>query len=134
LAGAKRRASAVGVIYVDIDRFKAVNDELGHAAGDDVLVAVAQRLSSVSRASDTVARVGGDEFVIVVEDDHDQCIDRLLRRIDEVMAEPIDVNGQPLPISISAGGASLDSAASGIDELLARADAAMYRTKTSRRS
>ena len=133
IAGAKRRASSVSVVYVDIDRFKAVNDDLGHAAGDDVLVEVARRLRSVTRTSDTVARVGGDEFVIVIEDDHDRSIDRLVDRIDEVMTELVAINGRPLTVSVSAGGASHDSHTAGIDELLARADAAMYRRKTNRR-
>jgi diguanylate cyclase (GGDEF)-like protein/PAS domain S-box-containing protein len=133
IAGAKRRSSCVGVVYVDVDRFKAVNDELGHAAGDDVLVEVADRLRSVTRTSDTVARVGGDEFVIVIEDD-DRSVERLVTRIDQVMAEPIDINGRPITVTVSAGGSSDDSSAMGIDELLARADAAMYRTKSHRRT
>ena len=110
-----------------------MNDELGHAAGDDVLVEVADRLRSVTRTSDTVARVGGDEFVIVIEED-DRSVDRLVRRIDEVMGEPMDINGQPITVTVSAGGSSDDSSATGIDELLASADAAMYRTKSRRRA
>lgn len=132
MAGAKRRASALSVIYVDVDQFKEVNDENGHGAGDEVLVEVARRLKGVARSSDTVARIGGDEFVIVLEDGSNGAVDRVVHRIGAVMREPIDVGGKPLAVSLSAGGASTD-ASDGIDDLLARADAEMYRAKTIRR-
>ena len=132
LEGAKRRSSHVSVVYADVDRFKDINDRHGHGCGDEVLVEIARRLASITRASDTVSRVGGDEFVIVVEDDDGAAVQRLLARVEEVMRAPVTVNGLELDVRLSAGFASRAGASAGIDELLARADAEMYRVKSTR--
>ena len=134
LARAQRRPASVAVLFLDLDRFKVVNDSLGHAAGDDLLVEVARRLERVMRSADTVARLGGDEFVVLAEDvaDVDEAL-ALARRLREAIAVPIPMGpGQRVVITASVGIAlsapepgSPTSAAS----LLWDADVAMYRAK-----
>jgi diguanylate cyclase (GGDEF)-like protein/PAS domain S-box-containing protein len=129
LSAARLRQSAVSVIYCDLDHFKAVNDEHGHLAGDRVLVEVAQRLLAATRAGDTVARMGGDEFVILVEDGEARAVRALLARIKVAMAEPILLESdERVVVSLTAGAASADGNAD-VDALLGRADAAMYAAK-----
>ena len=92
LARARRRPGSVAVLFLDLDRFKVLNDSLGHAVGDDLLVEVARRLERVMRSADTVARLGGDEFVVLAEDvaDVDEAL-ALARRLREAIAVPIPV-------------------------------------------
>jgi diguanylate cyclase (GGDEF)-like protein/PAS domain S-box-containing protein len=129
LARAQRTDTRVAVIFLDIDRFKLVNDGLGHIVGDQLLIEVAQRLSSTLRASDTVARFGGDEFVVVCEDvRNERAAVEFAERIAELLGEPTVVNGHELYASASIGIAIGGSEASA-DQLLRDADAAMYRAK-----
>ncbi|MDQ1292925.1 MAG: hypothetical protein QG608_806 [Actinomycetota bacterium] len=128
---ALRTASKLGLLFCDLDKFKAVNDRLGHEAGDELLRQVAVRLSNCLRPSDTLARFGGDEFVVLLEGIHSpQEIDdvggRLLRSLDE----PFDLRGEFIQISMSVGGvlaSAGDRRTPG--DLLRDADAAMYAAK-----
>jgi diguanylate cyclase (GGDEF)-like protein len=127
LERARRNGSEVAVLFVDLDGFKAVNDALGHAAGDDVLRAVAGRLAATLRAGETLARFGGDEFVLVCEDTS-QAIDAVERRVSAAVAE-VDAASGGLGLGVSVGLVRSSGAERGADEILAAADAEMYRTK-----
>jgi diguanylate cyclase (GGDEF)-like protein len=128
-AGGDRHSERIAVLCIDLDGFKPVNDSLGHAAGDTVLREVARRLLLVARDSDTVARVGGDEFLLLMEDVPDiaDCA-ALARRLLQSLAEGLIVAEQPLHIAASIGIAVHPDHGSG-DKLLAQADAAMYAAK-----
>jgi diguanylate cyclase (GGDEF)-like protein len=131
LAQARTRATSsggsVGVLFTDLDGFKTVNDSLGHAAGDQLLIIVAQRLLSVVGPTDTVARFGGDEFAILIEDSREPIgAARLARRALEVLEKVIEVHGREIFITASIG------VAAGTEEpqeLLRNADLAMYEAK-----
>ncbi|MGN1057412.1 MAG: putative bifunctional diguanylate cyclase/phosphodiesterase [Comamonas sp.] len=126
--GVQERLAAM---FVDLDGFKPINDSFGHAMGDQVLLGVAQRLKAQSRASDTVARVGGDEFLLLLEDVHtvDDCM-VVAQRVLDALAQPFEVAGKSLRISASIGIAVCPDHADGA-HLVARADAAMYAAKRS---
>jgi diguanylate cyclase (GGDEF)-like protein/PAS domain S-box-containing protein len=129
LAGGARRADSVAVLFVDLDQFKTVNDANGHVVGDALLVEVAQRLLTVVRSADTVARFGGDEFVIVCnETDADQAND-VADRISAALAEPMEIAGQRFYVSASIGIAVTPPLEADADALLRYADAAMYDAK-----
>jgi diguanylate cyclase (GGDEF)-like protein len=145
LARARRRPGSVAVLFLDLDRFKVVNDSLGHAVGDDLLVEVARRLERVMRSADMVARLGGDEFVVLAEEvaGVDEAL-TLARRLREAIAAPIRVGaGQPVVVTASVGIALSAPGADGGDDsadgspavaattssLLWDADVAMYRAK-----
>ena len=125
----------LAVLFCDLDGFKVINDTLGHAVGDDVLVQVASRLRRRRRKSDTIARTGGDEFVIVCDElsePHD-AID-ISAQIRDVVEQPMVAASALAPVSISIGIATVQGvAAKGMDPvtLLGNADAAMYRAKQS---
>lgn len=133
LAGLRRGGRTVALVMVDLDRFKSVNDQHGHAAGDAVLVEVAARLRSVVRPDDTVARIGGDEFVVLLPDLADigpafEC----LRRIELVLSRPMTWHGRELELAASVGLSSTSDPEESADEVLAAADHAMYGVKRSR--
>jgi diguanylate cyclase (GGDEF)-like protein len=138
LARSVRRRSSVAVLFIDIDHFKAVNDTYGHHVGDQLLLAVAARLTERVRRSDTVARLAGDEFVIVYEDldgPERQTVE-LQQRIDSAFTEPFLVDDISLSVSASTGIAFATDDCDP-DLLLTRADHAMYRanqTSPSRRA
>ena len=120
----------VGVVFVDIDHFKLINDSLGHAAGDELLKLMAQRLQSCLRDMDIVARQGGDEFVIVLAGDvSDSKVRVIAQRILAIVSQPCIVAGRELTVSCSVGIALCPGDGSDIDALLRNADAAMYRAK-----
>ncbi|MFN2287050.1 MAG: 7TM diverse intracellular signaling domain-containing protein, partial [Chromatocurvus sp.] len=120
------------LLLVDLDRFKAVNDQHGHEAGDLALVETAQRLERQVRASDMIARTGGDEFVILLADRPDLLqLDAMLARLCDALAEPIHYDGRTLPISASVGVALYPEAGNTLEELQRAADRAMYRAKES---
>ena len=125
---AARSGGMVGVLFADLDGFKTVNDSLGHAAGDQLLIIAAQRLASVVRPTDTVARFGGDEFAILIEDAKEPITAaRLARRALEVLEKVIEIDGREVFVTASIGvSAGLEEEP---EELLRRADLAMYEAK-----
>jgi diguanylate cyclase (GGDEF)-like protein/PAS domain S-box-containing protein len=124
-----RRAGTVGVLFLDLDRFKVVNDSLGHEAGDELLHAVGQRVAASLRAEDTLARFGGDEFVIVVEHADGQEIVDLGRRLLATVAEPVCIRDLVLNPTASIGIATAHENDCAPEALLRDADLAMYRAK-----
>ena len=118
----------VGVLFLDLDGFKPVNDQFGHAAGDEVLLEVAHRLKKAVRPQDTVARVGGDEFVILAPRLALADLAILARRVDDLLREPHYVHGQRLRVVVSVG-AHLAAAGESAAASLAAADARMYAVK-----
>src|SRR3954447_1330241 len=127
-ARARRSGSPIAVLFMDLDSFKNVNDSLGHAAGDELLVLVAGRLRRWLRPSDTAARFGGDEFAILLEDlDTSNAAQVVAQRVLDSLHEPFAIQGQEVLIGASIGIAS--SAHPGSDDLLRNADLAMYRAK-----
>jgi diguanylate cyclase (GGDEF)-like protein len=128
-ARAARNPSSVGVLFIDIDDFKAVNDTWGHLVGDQLLVAVASRLRDRVRPSDTVARLGGDEFVVLYERlDGSEETGALRERIQDAFAEPFTIAALGLEVSASVGFAAATTDCDP-DILLTQADHAMYRAK-----
>jgi diguanylate cyclase (GGDEF)-like protein len=131
LARAARSDSAVVVMFIDLDRFKVVNDSLGHDAGDELLVAVGRRLVQAVRPGDTVARLGGDEFVILCESSSDESDAWLLaERLQHAMAAPFELSRRAVTVSMSIG-LALGRGELGTlpDDLIRNADLAMYRAK-----
>jgi diguanylate cyclase (GGDEF)-like protein len=124
----------VGLLLLDIDRFKEINDSLGHDRGDQLLIEVARRLEGVVRETDTVARLGGDEFAVLlptVRSIDDAAV--LAERVLSVFAEPYDIDGLVLHVETSLGLALLPDHAQDVTSLLKRADVAMYAAKAARR-
>lgn len=128
-----RRAPApdVGVMFVDVDDFKDVNDRHGHAAGDAVLEAVAERLPQVVRPSDITGRWGGDEFVLLVDDVTGAQVAELAARVDQAMQAPVTIGPLAIPVGVSVG-ATIARPGEGPDAVLERADSAMYARKRRR--
>jgi diguanylate cyclase (GGDEF)-like protein len=120
----------LGILFIDIDRFKQVNDRLGHEAGDQLLFAVADRLRQCVRSNDTLARLGGDEFAVLIEDAADLAqLTALAERMLGALAQPFRVNGQELTATASIGIAVDAGERSPAHEVLREADIAMYRAK-----
>jgi diguanylate cyclase (GGDEF)-like protein/PAS domain S-box-containing protein len=128
LAGARRRGWQLGVLFLDVDDFKVINDSLGHACGDDLLRFAADRISRAIRPGDTVARFGGDEFVIVCDDVSDQEIQHIAQRVLDALAQPCQIGSQELTVSASLG-IALAGADATPESLLRDSDAAMYLAK-----
>ncbi|PSB00667.1 EAL domain-containing protein [Merismopedia glauca] len=127
--------SFFAVLFLDLDRFKVINDSLGHQVGDRLLIAVAQRLQTCHRLGDTVARLGGDEFVVLLEDLSDPEIAlQVAERIHEVLKTPIEIDEHEIVISTSIGIAfsttQVYSEENSVANLLRDADTAMYRAKS----
>jgi diguanylate cyclase (GGDEF)-like protein len=122
----------VGVLYIDLDGFKAVNDQHGHAAGDDVLLEVADRLRSVTRPRDTIARLGGDEFAVLMPRITPDVLATLVSRVVEILSKPYLVHGAAVDVGASVG-SYLAARGEAPGEALERADAAMYEIKHLRR-
>ena len=128
LAGSRRRRAQLGVMFLDVDHFKMVNDSLGHNVGDDLLKWAADLIAATIRAGDTVARFGGDEFVIVCDDVDAPELEEIAERVLHALAQPCTIGDQELTISASLGIALADDAATP-DSLLRDSDVAMYRAK-----
>jgi diguanylate cyclase (GGDEF)-like protein/PAS domain S-box-containing protein len=134
VALARRRGTRVGVCFIDVDGFKNVNDTYGHTAADRVLTAVARRLRRALRASDTVGRYGGDEFVVVLPAlDHVQDAVTVVEAVQRAMATPHQIGEQAVTVSASIGVSVFPDHAEEAESLLARADAAMYEAKRAAR-
>jgi diguanylate cyclase (GGDEF)-like protein/PAS domain S-box-containing protein len=129
LVAARRADEAVAVLYVDVDHFKATNDTLGHAAGDQLLVDVAARLQATCGADDTVARIGGDEFVVVTVVERPAAAHRLAASICEAFVEPFAIDDVVVDATASIGLATSVDVGDGID-LLQAADLALYEAKS----
>jgi diguanylate cyclase (GGDEF)-like protein len=126
----RRGGSAPVVMFLDLNRFKLVNDTFGHQTGDELLKQVAVRLRAVLRASDTLSRFGGDEFVILCEDVGDrETASVITERVRAAFEEPFDLAGEVLSVSVSIGVATVDDDMTSIEALLSEADAAMYFAK-----
>ncbi|MEW6164918.1 MAG: PAS domain S-box protein [Pseudomonadota bacterium] len=135
IAQAHRKHTRVALLFIDLDRFKPVNDAYGHAAGDDLLQQVARRLENSLRDEDTVARLGGDEFVAVLPDLRTmEAPERAAEKIVGVISAPYRVGTHFVEISCSIGIALFPQDAGDADGLIARADAAMYAAKQAGRS
>ncbi len=129
LQRSRRDETAVAVLFLDLDRFKLVNDSLGHEAGDRLLTQVAQRMIEGLRGSDTVARLGGDEFVVVVEDVKNELeVHAAVQRVAAILEQPFEVDSETLFVSASIG-VSVAHDEAEASELLREADDAMYRAK-----
>jgi diguanylate cyclase (GGDEF)-like protein len=135
LANAERLGESLAVCFLDLDGFKPVNDFFGHAAGDEVLKILSQRLKGLLRSNDTVARFGGDEFVILVgalhhPEDYRTFLDRVLATINQ----PIEVAGGVVQVSASIGVSLFPDNGTHAAELLQHADEAMYQAKRAGKS
>jgi len=135
LAHARRNGKFVGLLFLDLDRFKAVNDSLGHHAGDELLRAVAERLVSSVRDDDTVSRIGGDEFVILLHEVADaQAAAKVGQKILNDLSAPFDVGAQRLHVTPSIGISLFPHDGAEAHDLIVNADAAMYHVKKSGRN
>jgi diguanylate cyclase (GGDEF)-like protein len=133
LARSSRSGNQLAVFFVDLDRFKVINDSLGHGIGDEVLIEIARRLTTAARAGDTVGRLAGDEFVVISEDvELDEAL-RLAERLAAAVAQPTNVYGREAGLTSSIGVVHT-SAGGQAEDLLRDADVAMYRAKERGRS
>lgn len=132
LNSAARNGNGGALLFIDLDRFKQVNDEHGHAAGDAVLLAAAQRMQAAVRGSDTVSRVGGDEFIVLLtaagEDEGGQAA-AVAQKIRDTLCQPVSSHGQELVVGASIGVVEFKPGAESAEALIAKADAAMYEAK-----
>ncbi len=127
---AERSGEQVALLFIDLDRFKHVNDSLGHQAGDELLCQVAERITRCIRQGDTVARLGGDEFTVIAEglEDPDKAA-VIAENLIQAVTEPVTLRGQQVYVSASIGIALYPTDANNVDGLLRAADTAMYRAK-----
>nr|WP_249420220.1 GGDEF domain-containing protein [Rhabdothermincola salaria] len=125
----------VGLLYCDVDDFKPVNDRYGHTTGDHVLEVVARRLAGAARRDDLVARIGGDEFVVVCPGTDQGALDRMVARVRDAFDEPISADGACVDLTVSVGAAVLpeDWGDHPIDTVLDHADQALLQAKARRR-
>jgi diguanylate cyclase (GGDEF)-like protein/PAS domain S-box-containing protein len=130
LARARRSSSKLALMLLDIDRFKIINDSLGHDSGDELLKAIAARLNEGVRDMDTVARLGGDEFVVVLEGIHDlDDIVFVANKLLVTLARPLEISGHEITTTVSIGVSIFPDDGADTDELLKNADIAMYKAK-----
>jgi diguanylate cyclase (GGDEF)-like protein len=126
----RRSHKTMALFFVDLDHFKEVNDTHGHQIGDELLVAVAERLTGILRPGDTLARMSGDEFLILCEDLEDEAdAETILARIDDVLAPPFELSGVELAVTASIGSALTASGERAAKQLIHHADLAMYKMK-----
>ncbi|MCA9795728.1 MAG: diguanylate cyclase, partial [Candidatus Eremiobacteraeota bacterium] len=129
LARARREHNDLVVVFIDLDRFKAVNDSLGHEAGDRLLKVIADRLSTALRDTDTVARLGGDEFGALLEGANQREVTRLCQRLLAAVREPVMLGSETVSVGASLGAAAFPEHGFTADGLLKAADSAMYKSK-----
>jgi len=128
---AERNNQMISVMFIDLDRFKQVNDSLGHEVGDKLLKVVAEKLNSCVRSSDTVARLGGDEFTVIMIDIKNELVpERTAIKIIQTLKEPIFINNQEISISPSIGISMYPNDGVSVADLLRNSDAAMYHAKS----
>lgn len=129
LDAARRQAEHGALLFLDLDRFKEINDSQGHAAGDQALVEVARRFLAVSRKEETLARLGGDEFVLIAEGARQGSAALIAERLLSVLAEPLRVGQSTLALAASIGIALYPDDGDSVEDLIKHADIAMYRAK-----
>jgi diguanylate cyclase (GGDEF)-like protein len=130
IAAARRDDSLVAVMIMDLDRFKEINDTLGHHVGDDLLRQTAHRLRDVIREQDSIARLGGDEFAILVSRFYDEgALFDVVERVQDALDDPFAISDTSLDVTTSIGIALYPDHGAGVDELMQRADVAMYSAK-----
>src|SRR5262249_40456444 len=126
----KARGSTVGVLYIDVDRFKVINDSRGHTGGDALLHEIARAMNRATRHGDMLARFGGDEFVVLLDGLHSTPDAlRIAERLRATLSEPILIDDRPVHVTISMGVATTARGALDADTLLSHADAAQYLAK-----
>lgn len=135
ISQSERNKSSFALLYIDLDKFKTINDTKGHAFGDQVLKEVALRLKETIRKSDTVARIGGDEFVLLLESiSSKKKISAMADELIKTLNRKFDINGEEFEVSCSIGVAIYPDQGNSTDALLAVADKAMYKAKRKGRS
>lgn len=134
IGDAKRNRHHVGVMFIDLDRFKQVNDQHGHNTGDALLVAVTDRIRHLVRSDDEIFRQGGDEFIVLISDlKHTDMTTLIATRLIEELSKPFKLAGHVINIGASIGIAIYPDDAVTIDQLLDAADTAMYQAKNAGR-
>lgn len=132
---AKRNNRLLGLMFIDVDNFKTINDTLGHDVGDELLKSIAGRIQGVLRSTDTVSRIGGDEFTIIIEDcEHGGQFVDVANKIHKSFLEPFALSGKTIFSNVSIGISIYPSDATNDDDLIKAADAAMYQAKDNGRS
>ncbi|NEU11024.1 sensor domain-containing diguanylate cyclase [Methylobacterium sp. BTF04] len=135
IAASGRRSSGFAILSLDLDRFKEVNDSLGHQAGDALLRTIAERLKAVVRAEDTVARIGGDEFTIIqTGSNQPESGHALARRLIDAVGKPVDLAGRQVDVGVSIGITLAPQDGADAEELCRQADLALYRAKVEGRN
>lgn len=135
IKSASRLGTKLAVLFIDLDRFKEVNDSFGHSVGDALLVEAAKRLTNCVRETDTVARLGGDEFTIILNGINDQrCAEMIIRMILQELAKPFQLNAKLAYVSASVGVTFFPDDAGSVDLLMKNADKAMYAAKNNGRN
>jgi diguanylate cyclase (GGDEF)-like protein/PAS domain S-box-containing protein len=130
VAAARRHGNRVALFFIDLDRFKYVNDTLGHAAGDELLQIVAQRLRQCVRESDTVSRLGGDEFTVIIPDiEHADQVSGIAQKIIDDLGRSIPLRAQEVQIGASVGVAVFPDDGEDVEQLIRHADMALYKAK-----
>lgn len=129
VACAARERKKVGVAFIDLDGFKGINDRLGHQAGDLLLMEIGRRINRVVRAADSAARFGGDEFVVLVQDERASGMHRLAERLSSALREPFTVMGTNVAVTASVGLAFYPDHGLRGEQILRAADLAMYQVK-----
>lgn len=133
MARARRTGLPVSILFIDLDDFKSVNDRLGHAAGDELLKIVSQRMRTSLRAADTAARLGGDEFAVLIEDTPDPArVERIADRLRAELEAPLRLGGESVTVAVSIGRSTAHGDVRKPDDLLLEADHAMYEVKRRR--
>jgi len=130
LERARRNVTGLALLMLDLDKFKEINDTFGHHAGDEVLRVTASRIVAAVRKSDTVARMGGDEFIVLLSDLSDpEAVESIAAKVVAALSLPVRFAGVELPVSVSVGVCTVTAGELDADMLLRNVDAALYRAK-----